>query len=148
MRYFILVLIVVSLFSCRKDLMEEAEMVGKWECVEIVSQVEQPTLKSILFDFKADSTYQMSHGKTLRKGTWYTLEDRLYTTPEGGVLMAVKLGRSGNDTLRFHQNRGGMVEVWTMVRRGNNTTNSNKNPASNPATDMDSPVIEMDSLGD
>lgn len=105
--------------SCRKDLVEETQMVGKWECVKIETKGENPPLKSIIFDFKADSTYHYYSVNNLKgqRGVWYTLDDILYTTPEGGKKMGVKLGVSGMDTLRFYQNRGGKPETWTMVRR-------------------------------
>ena len=119
LNYIVFTLMTLSFFACHKDLVDEAEMVGTWKCVEIEKQEKYPPLKEIIFDFNADSTYHL-HENVLnegQKGTWYTLGDKLYTTPEGGNLMAVKLGRSGNDTLRFYQNRGGIPEVWTMVRQ-------------------------------
>lgn len=117
--FIITITIIISLMSCRKDLVEEAELLGQWECVEIDKDGATPPLNGLAFEFRKDSTYTLKskEGIEAQKGTWYTLEDRLYTTPEGGKLMFVVLGRSGDDTLRFHQNRGGMPETWTMVRR-------------------------------
>ncbi len=119
LNYVLIAIFTLTFFSCHKDLIEEAEMVGTWKCVEIEEKGEIPPLQDIVFDFKADSTYHL-HDNDLnagQKGQWYTMEDKLYTHPEGGKLMAVKLGRSGNDTLRFYQNRGGFPVVWTMVRQ-------------------------------
>lgn len=111
--------VIICLFSCRKDLVEEAQMVGKWQCVKIEETGENPPLQNINFVFSADSTYHYygDDKNTGQKGTWYTLDDKLYTTPNNGKLMAVKLGVSGMDTLRFYQNKGGKPVVWTMVRQ-------------------------------
>lgn len=118
-----LLLVVCCLFSCRKDLIEEAQLVGKWQCFEIEEQEESAPLQSITFEFNADSTYHYyGDSKSAgQRGTWYTLDDKLYTTPDGGNLMAVKLGvNEGSvamDTVRFYQNKGGKAVVWHMLRK-------------------------------
>ena len=112
-------LIILTLFSCRKDLIEEAQLIGKWVCVEIKKDTPATRKPSdISFEFKKDSTYIYALANEYSEdGTYYTLDDKLYTTPSGKAKMAVKLGLSGTDTLRFYQNRGGNVEVWTMLRQ-------------------------------
>jgi len=114
-----LAFITCFLYSCRKDLVDEAQLVGKWKCVEIIEESETPPLQHINFEFNADSTYHYysDNKNSGQKGDWYTLDDKLYTTPEGGKLMAVKLGVSGMDTVRFYQNKGGKPVVWVMVRQ-------------------------------
>lgn len=114
-----LLLTTLFFFSCHNDLVEESQLVGKWKCVKIEEQGTTPPLQTIIFEFNADSTYHY-YGDSKRagqKGSWYTLEDKLYTTPEGGSKMAVMLGVSGPDTIRFNQNKGGKAVVWTMVRQ-------------------------------
>ena len=116
-------LVICFLFSCRTDLVEEAKLVGKWQCFEIERQEKTAPLESITFEFNADSTYHY-YGESKsagERGIWYTLEDKLYITPDGGTLMAVMLGinegSTAIDTIRFHQNRGGKAETWHMLRK-------------------------------
>lgn len=118
-----LLLIVFCLFSCREDLVDETQLVGKWQCFEIEEQEETAPLQTIIFEFNADSTYHYyGDSKSAgQRGTWYTLDDMLYTTPDGGNLMAVKLGinegSTAIDTVRFYQNKGGKAVVWHMKRK-------------------------------
>ncbi len=106
-------------FSCRKDLVDEAALVGSWECIHILKDSPATRKPSdIRFEFRKDSTYTYSLSNEYSEdGTYYTLDDKLYTTPKGKNKMAVKLGVSGPDTLRFYQNRSGSAEVWTMLRK-------------------------------
>lgn len=108
--------------SCQTSLVDDSQMIGKWECVNIETKGENPPLKSIFFDFKSDSTYHYysANNPKGQKGSWYTLNDVLYTTPQDGKKMGVKLGLNSPDTLLFYQNRGGKPETWTMVRRSGN----------------------------
>ncbi len=120
LRYsFFILALGICFVSCRKDLVDESELVGTWQCIDILKDT--PATRSpsdIKFTFKADSTYTYSLANEYSEdGTFYTLDDKLYTTPNGGSKMMVKLGVSGSDTLRFHQNRGGRMEVWTMLRK-------------------------------
>ncbi len=118
-KIFVFFLLAVTLFSCRKDLIEEAQLIGKWVCVDIKKDTPATRKPSdISFEFRKDSTYTYALANEYKEdGTFYTLDDKLYTTPNGKTKMAVKLGASGTDTLRFYQNRGGNVEVWTMLRK-------------------------------
>ncbi len=123
---FLLVLIILLISACTTNLLDHNQMVGNWHCVEIIDNNKNTSapLGEINFEFNADSTYtyyskDKNSGQT---GTWYTLEDKLYTTPEGGKKMAVKLGLTSDnpssiDTLLFYQNRGGVPEVWKMARQ-------------------------------
>ncbi len=109
----------LTLFSCRKDLIEETQLVGTWECVHIKKDTPAKRKPNdFKFTFRADSTYTYSISNEYSEdGTFYTLDDKLYNTPNGKSKMAVKLGLSGMDTLRMYQNRGGNPEVWTLVRQ-------------------------------
>jgi hypothetical protein len=50
------------------------------------------------------------------KGTYYINGNELFTTPDGGTKMMVKLDKLTTDSLVMHMNRGGTSETLTLIR--------------------------------
>ncbi len=119
----LLFLIGISLLflqSCVTDLVDETELVGNWEGIELLKDTipsNRPP-SDVKFEFRADSTYTYRLSNEFKEeGTWYTLQDKLYTTPDGGKKFSVILEPIGSDTMVFHQNRGGKPEHWKLMRK-------------------------------
>ncbi len=68
------------------------------------------------FTFGEDGRYTFSYQDTEEKGDYFISNSQLYTTPDGGIKMMVKVTRLTQDTMIFEMNRGGQPERLTLVR--------------------------------
>ncbi len=111
-------LVFAGLFSCKENENEKL-LPGKWSGVEwlIDGQPSTYAVTSTSFEFLPDGSYQYRYQDRIEKGSFYLSGNELYTTPEGGVKMMVKLRKLTADSLIFDMNRGGQAESLTLVRQ-------------------------------
>ena len=109
----------IFLFSCggskQKDL-----IVGHWTGVEWLEEGKPSTILNpadASFQFDAGDTYSFTYAGNTEKGKYFVSNHELFTTPDGGVKMMVKIIKLDQDTLRFDMNRGGTSERLTLVRK-------------------------------
>jgi len=69
------------------------------------------------FTFNDDGQYTFEYGATKEAGKYFISNGELFTTPEGGIKMMVKVPRLTQDTMVFDMNRGGQAEELTLVRK-------------------------------
>jgi hypothetical protein len=116
--YFLAPLIVVTLISACKENPAKTLLPGSWRGVEWLLETGNPThnAESARFVFREDGTYTYSYNDLTEQGKWYLVGNELYTTPDGGVKIMVKIPKITADSLVFDMNRGGMREQLTLVR--------------------------------
>ena len=68
------------------------------------------------FHFLPEGRYTYTYGELVEEGSWFVTGQELYTTPDGGTKMMVRIVRIDADTLVFAMNRGGTPETLTLVR--------------------------------
>ena len=121
MRKHYLILLFFSalcLISCGGSKQKEI-IVGHWTGVEWLEEG-KPSLYTpgdAAFTFDAGDTYSFTYAGNTETGKYYVSNHELFTTPDGGVKMMVKIIKLDQDTLRFDMNRGGTAERLTLVRR-------------------------------
>ena len=69
------------------------------------------------FTFHDDGTYSFEYGATKEAGKYFISNKELFTTPEGGLKMMVRVPRLTQDTMVFDMNRGGQAESLTLIRK-------------------------------
>jgi len=97
---------------------EDKMIIGKWTGVEWVAGTRvSPNIPSdAVFTFNEDGTYTFDYAGNIEKGKYFVSGNELFTTPDGGIKMMVKIPRITADTLVFDMNRGGQAERLTLKR--------------------------------
>ena len=94
-------------------------IIGQWTGIEWLTegQPSSHTPGDAVFTFDETGNYSFQYGDNIEKGTYYVNNNQLFTTPDGGIKMMVKIPRLSKDTLIFDMNRGGQAEKLTLVRK-------------------------------
>ena len=107
------------LLSCG-DSKQKDLIVGRWTGVEWLESG-QPSAAlnpaDAVFQFDAGDTYSFTYAGNTESGKYFVTNQQLFTTPDGGVKMMVKIIKLDQDTLQFDMNRGGSSERLTLVRQ-------------------------------
>ena len=109
-----LTLIFVSCFDAKKQKL----IIGNWKGISwLVDGQPAPYLPehaAFIFDENGGYTYRFAeHVETCK---YNVANNQLFTTPEGGNRMMVKIVKLEGDTLVFDMNRSGQSELLTLVR--------------------------------
>lgn len=93
-------------------------IIGKWKGVEWVAGTQESpnTPSDAVFTFNEDGSYTFDYAGNIEKGKYFVTGDQLFTTPDGGIKMMVKIPKLTQDTLVFDMNRGGQAERLTLKR--------------------------------
>jgi hypothetical protein len=112
-----LVVTGVILTNCTDSKNKEL-IIGKWTGIEwlVNGQPADYTPANASFTFEAGGHYTFQYGESVEKGDYFISGDQLFTTPEGGLKMMVKVPRLSQDTMVFDMNRGGQSERLTLTR--------------------------------
>jgi len=112
-------LFTAFLLSCggskQKDL-----IIGRWTGVEWLEGGQPSSILNpadAVFQFDAGDAYSFTYAGNTEKGKYFVSNQQLFTTPEGGAKMMVRITKLDQDTLRFDMNRGGTSERLTLVRQ-------------------------------
>jgi len=111
-------LLLLFLFSC--DHSENKKLiVGYWNGIEwlVEGHPSTHTPEDASFTFDSTGIYTFEYAGNIEKGTYYINNNQLFTTPEGGIKMMVKVKKFTQDTLIFDMNRGGQAERLTLIRK-------------------------------
>ena len=115
------ILLLVSLFftSCHLMVTDNKQIFGHWSGIEWLSEGSPSSYdpEDASFTFNEDGDYTFQYGSNIEKGKYTFNNNQLFTTPEGGIRMMVKVIRMENDTLVFDMNRGGVAERLTLIRK-------------------------------
>ena len=112
-----LVCTLMVLFSCAERI-DKKLLPGEWKGVEwIVAGIDgKIDATTATFSFKDDGQYSYSYNDAVENGKYYVVNGELYTTPDGGSKMMVKIEKLTQDSLVFNMNRGGQAETLTLLR--------------------------------
>ena len=118
--FFPVIIIIMSTLLLSCDNSKDKELiVGHWTGVEWlekgVPSIYTPGDAS--FQFESTGDYTFTYGENAEQGKYFVSNHELFTTPEGGIKMMVKIIKLDQDTLRFDMNRGGESERLTLVRK-------------------------------
>lgn len=110
-------IIILLVFACspsKKDRMIE----GQWFGVDwtIDGQPSGYDAARVAFQFNPDGTYQYAYRDLEESGTYFVTGQELYTTPDGGTKIMVRIKSLSADTLEFEMNRGGQLELLKLSR--------------------------------
>jgi hypothetical protein len=113
--YFILGMILIA--SCER--LDKKLIYGSWKGAEwlIEGQSGDYDATSALFTFDEKGKYSFNYAGSGESGKYYISNNELFTTPDGGIQMMVKIEKLTADTLVMHMNRGGTAETLTLVRK-------------------------------
>ena len=113
----ILLLISITCTSCF-DAKKKKIILGEWVGVEWVSGTSPIPVdpEDAMFTFHENGEYSLQFEGNIEKGKYAYANNQLFTTPEGGIRMMVKIEKLTDDTLIFNMNRGGQAEKLTLVR--------------------------------
>jgi hypothetical protein len=115
----ILVLTLIGLFACKREIQRDPLVVGQWTGTEwlIGSQPGGMDAAKVRFDFGADGQYAAEFGTQRQKGTWHTDSGKLYTQENGKQEIMVKILRLDATHLDFEMNRGGQQETLRLEKK-------------------------------
>ena len=117
---FLLILFTATLLISCGGSKQKDIIVGHWTGVEWLEEGKPSSILNpadAVFQFDAGDTYSFTYAGNTEKGKYYVSNHELFTTPDGGVKMMVRIIKLDQDTLRFDMNRGGTSERLTLVRR-------------------------------
>ena len=119
LNYIPLILFVVSI-TCSScfDAKKQKMLLGEWVGVEWVSGASPIPVnpEDARFTFHDNGEYSLHFEGNVEKGKYAYANNQLFTTPDGGIRMMVKIQKLTEDTLIFNMNRGGQAEKLTLVR--------------------------------
>jgi hypothetical protein len=108
---------LVIITSCQQTI-DKSMLVGEWKGAQwlIEGQTANYDATSTYFSFQNEGAYTYRYTDMEEKGTYYINGNELFTTPDGGVKMMVKIEKLTSDSLVMNMNRGGTSETLTLVR--------------------------------
>lgn len=111
-------LMVLGLAACSGSEFKE-QLPGRWQAVswQAGAQPAGHATEGTVFVFEGTGRYQYTYSGTTEQGEWYLSGPELFTTPDGGTKMMVRIARLEGDTLVFDMNRGGTAERLILVRQ-------------------------------
>ncbi|MBK9982369.1 MAG: lipocalin family protein [Saprospiraceae bacterium] len=114
---FLLIALISLLFSCEAG-KQNKMILGKWTGIEwlVDGHASSHTPGEAVFTFNEDGIYSFEYAGNVENGKYYVNNNELFTTPEGGIKMMVKIPKLTQDTLIFDMNRGGQSEKLTLIR--------------------------------
>src|SRR5688572_5687979 len=82
----------VSIFACKQPI-DKSLLIGEWKGAQwlIEGQTADYDATSTFFSFQEGGTYTYRYADMEEKGTYYINSKELFTTPEGGMKMMVKI---------------------------------------------------------
>jgi Lipocalin-like domain len=114
---FLSLALVLSFIACQPAI-DKKMLVGEWKGAQwlIEGQTADYDASSTFFSFQDGGTYTYRYTDMEEKGTYYLNANELFTTPDGGVKMMVKIEKLTSDSLVMNMNRGGTSETLTLIR--------------------------------
>ncbi len=113
------VLFVTLIFNACKPSQNETLIIGNWQAITWVngSGASIQNTETTSFLFSNDNKYTYNNLGTTEKGTYKVENDMLFTTPENGTEMMVKIAKLTKDSLMFSMSRSGFQESITLIKK-------------------------------
>jgi hypothetical protein len=112
-------ILATAFLACMPASFDEKLLPGEWQGAKWVveGQTEEIDASTAVFSFAPDGNYTYTYNDAVEKGKYYMASNELFTTPEGGIKMMVKVQKLTQDSLVFNMNRGGQSETLTLIRK-------------------------------
>ena len=116
---FIILLCFIHITACTMLVTDDKLIFGKWVGIEWIAEGAPSGYdpQEATFTFEESGDYTFRYGGNIEKGKFTYSNKQLFTTPEGGIRMMVKVAKLTNDTLIMDMNRGGQAERLTLVKK-------------------------------
>lgn len=114
---YLLLCSIFFLSSCF-DAEKQRLIIGNWNGVEwlVEGRPSGYAADAVAFAFDNEGKYTYRYQDFNESGKYNVANNQLFTTPDGGIRMMVKIIRLDQDTLVFDMNRSGNSELLTLVR--------------------------------
>lgn len=108
---------IFFLSSCF-DAEKQRLIIGNWRGVDwsVEGRPAAHAADAVAFSFDDNGKYTYRYQDFNEAGKYNVANNQLFTTPDGGSRMMVKIIKLDQDTLVFDMNRSGQAEVLKLVR--------------------------------
>ena len=115
---FTLLIATLIITSCANN-QNATLIIGDWRGVDWVRNGEPSgyDADAVSFQFSDKGTYTYSYAAVKEEGTFKVENDMLFTKPEGGLEIMVKIAKLNADTLVFDMSRSGISESLVLVKK-------------------------------
>ncbi len=112
------ILLTGFVVSCNLTV-DETLVYGDWKGVEwlIEGQEGNYDASSTYFSFDTTGRYTYNYGDMGEQGNFTVVNNELFTTPDGGMKMMVRIQKLTPDTMVLGMNRGGTSETLTLAKQ-------------------------------
>ena len=116
---FICAIVLISLSISCNDGKNKQLIIGQWSAISwnVAGSPSDYDIATTSFTFGDDGNYIFSYAGNEEKGKYFITNSQLYTTPEGGMKMMVKVPVLTQDSMVMDMNRGGQSERLTLARK-------------------------------
>ena len=117
-KHLIQVMLCMLLFaSCER--LDKKLIHGSWQGAEwlIEGKSGDYDATSAQFSFDEKGRYSFNYAGSGESGKYHISNNELFTTPDGGIRMMVKIEKLTADSLVMQMNRGGTAETLTLVKK-------------------------------
>jgi hypothetical protein len=113
-----LCLLSIILFTSCFDAEKQRLIIGSWNGIEwlVEGRPSSHAADAVAFHFDETGKYTYRYQDFMESGKYNVANNQLFTTPEGGERMMVKIVKLDQDTLVFDMNRSGQSELLKLVR--------------------------------
>ena len=114
-----LLLLLPLLNACQQEKTLLPTLFGYWQGQNwyIEDKPADVDAAQVAFEFKPDSTYAAQFGEQIESGTWYTQDDKLYTTAKGRSQIVTRILEVDEQELKIEMNRGGRKERLELIKK-------------------------------
>jgi hypothetical protein len=111
-------MLLTLLFASCADRIDKKLLPGQWKGAKwIIEGIDNEIdASTAAFVFEENGQYTYTYNDAMEKGKYYVVNGELFTTPDGGTKMMVKIDKLTQDSLVFKMNRGGQAETLTLLR--------------------------------
>ena len=112
-------LVSLAWISACEHPIDKTLLYGNWRGVEWVVEGQTGMMDATLasFSFQPEGSYTYTYNDVSETGAYTLQNNELFTTPQGGVKMMVKVLKLTSDSLVFSMNRGGQAETLTLIHQ-------------------------------
>ena len=118
MRHLFSIVLFLIFLACNEGKNKQL-IIGEWSATSwnVEGNPGPYDVANTSFTFGDDGNYIFSYGGNEEKGDYFITNSQLYTTPEGGMKMMVKVPFLSQDSMIMDMNRGGQSERLTLSRK-------------------------------